>query len=431
MQVSVETTQGLERRMTVSVPAERIENEIQNRLKNLSRTVRLKGFRPGKVPFKVMENRYGPSVRNDVLNEITRATFYEAVTRQNLKLAGFPRFQPRVTEPGRDLEYEAIFEILEKVQLAPMSGVTIARPTAEIAEQDIDTMLQNLRRQRAEWIPLDRPSQSGDRVTVSGAIDGQPFLGEKEKEVVLGANIFKELEDLLVGVRRGDERQADLRFPDDYPAKVMAGKTARFELKVESVAEVRLPEIDEEFIRSFDVQDGSLETFRQELRRTMQDEMGDVIRAKVKQRALDALYSLNPIEAPRTQVEQQAGFMMEQAHQTLLAQGVAEADIKLDRESFETEARRRVGLSLLINEVVRNQRFSAEPELVRARVEALASSYENPNEAIQWYYADRNRLANVEQLVLEDHVVDWILGQAQVTDEKTTFEALLKERRAV
>lgn len=208
MQVSVETTQGLERRMTVSVPAERIENEIQNRLKNLSRTVRLKGFRPGKVPFKVMENRYGPSVRNDVLNEITRATFYEAVTRQNLKLAGFPRFQPRVTEPGRDLEYEAIFEILEKVQLAPMSGVTIARPTAEIAEQDIDTMLQNLRRQRAEWIPLDRPSQSGDRVTVSGAIDGQPFLGEKEKEVVLGANIFKELEDLLVGVRRGDERQA-------------------------------------------------------------------------------------------------------------------------------------------------------------------------------------------------------------------------------
>lgn len=431
MQVSVETTQGLERRMKVSVPAERIENEIQNRLKNLSRTVKLKGFRPGKVPFKVLESRYGPGVRSDVLNEVARSSFYEEVSRQNLKLAGFPRFQPRVIEPGRDFEYEAIFEILDKIQLAPWDGVTIARPGAQITEQDVDNMLQNLRRQRAEWIPVERTAQSGDRVTVSGTIDGQPFLGERVKEVVLGANIFKDLEDALAGVRRGDERKADLRFPDDYPARVMAGKTARFELKVEDVAEVRLPEITEDFIRAFDVQDGALETFRQELRRTMQDEMADVIRAKVKQRALDALYSLNPIEAPRSQVDQQAALMMEQARQTLLTQGVPEAEIKLDRESFENEARRRVGLGLLVNEVVRAQRFSAEPERVRARVEALAASYENPSEAIQWYYADRSRLANVEQLVLEDHVVDWILGQVRVTEEATTFDALLKERRAV
>jgi trigger factor len=431
MQVSLETTQGLERRMTVSIPSERIESEIQNRLKNLARTVRLKGFRPGKVPFKVMENRYGSSVRNDVLNEITRSSFYEAVSRQNLKLAGFPRFQPRVTEPGRDLEYEAIFEVLEKIQLAPLNGITIAKPVAEITAQDVDNMLENLRQQRAEWIPRDRPAQSGDRVTVSGTIDGQPFLGEREKEVVLGANVFKELEDSLAGLRSGDARTLDLRFPDDYPARVMAGKTAHFEIKVEKVAEIKLPEIDDAFIRSFDVHDGTLDTLKQELRRTMQEEMDEVIRAKVKHRAMEVLYNQNPIEGPRTQVEQQAAILMQEARQNLLNQGIPEAQINLDLPSFENEARRRVRVGTLINEIVREQRFSAESERVRARIESLASSYENPSEAIQWYYADRARLGTVEQMVLEDHVVDWILQQVQVTDETTTFEALLKERRTV
>ncbi|MBK8163441.1 MAG: trigger factor [Gammaproteobacteria bacterium] len=431
MQVSVETTQGLERRMTVSVPAERIESEIQNRLMNLSRTVKLKGFRPGKVPFKVMENRYGPSVRSDVLNDITRTTFYEAVNRQNLKLAGFPRFQQRVVEPGKDLEYEAVFEVMEKVQLAPLSGVSIARPTAEITEQDVDNMVQNLRRQRAEAVPVERPAQAGDRVTVSGNIDGEPFVGEREKQIVIGAYVFKDLEDAMIGVVRGDTRTLDLRFPDDYPARLMAGRTAHFELKVEAVSEFRLPEVNEEFMRSFDIQDGTLEPFRQELRRTMQDEMTDVIRSKIKARAMEALLNNNPIEAPRAQVDQQAEIMMEQARQTLLGQGVPDSEIKLNRPSFETEARRRVAIGLLISEIVRTQLFRAEPQQVRARVESLASSYENPNEAIQWYYADRNRIANVEQLVLEDQVVDWVMGQAQVTEEKTTFDALLKERRTL
>ncbi|MCC6301602.1 MAG: trigger factor [Gammaproteobacteria bacterium] len=431
MQVSVETTQGPERRMTVSVPAERIESEIQNRLMNLSRTVKLKGFRPGKVPFKVMENRYGPSVRSDVLNDITRTTFYEAISSQNLKLAGFPRFQQRVAEPGRDLEYEAVFEVLEKVMLAPLSGVDIARPVAEITEQDVDTMVGNLRRQRAEAVPVERAAREGDRVTVSGTIDGQPFLGEREKEIVIGAGVFPDLEQAMVGTARGDARVLDLRFPEDYPVRLMAGRTAHFELKVETVAEFRLPEVNEEFIRSFDIQDGTLESFRQELRRTMQDEMAEAISSKIKARALEALLSQNPIEAPRSQVEQQAELMMEQARQTLLGQGVPASEIKLNQPSFETEAKRRVQIGLLVSEIVREQRFRVGPEQVRARVESLASSYENPAEAIQWYYADRNRISSVEQLVLEDQVVDWIMGQARVTEEKTGFAALLRERRTL
>lgn len=431
MQVSVETTQGLERRMTVSVPAERIESEVLNRLKNLSRTVKLKGFRPGKVPFKVMENRYGPSVRSDVLNDITRSTFYEAVTRQNLKLAGFPRFQQRVAEPGHDLEYEAIFEVMEKVELAPLGSVSILRPVAEISEQDVDTMVENLRRQRAEAVPVERAAREGDRVTVSGTIDGQPFVGEAQKEIVVGAGVFPDLEKAMIGAGRGDTRTLDLRFPDDYPVRLMAGRTAHFELKVEVISEFKLPEVNEEFIRSFDIKDGALDSFRQELRRTMQDEMAEAIRSKIKARALEALLKNNPIEAPRAQLEQQAALMMEQARQNLLGQGVPESEIKLNQPSFETEARRRVQIGLLVSEIVREQRFRAAPEQVRARVESLASSYENPAEAIQWYYADHNRLSTVEQLVLEDQVVDWIMGQAQVTDEKTSFASLLRERRTL
>jgi trigger factor len=430
MQVSLETTQGLERRMTVSVPAERIENEVQNRLKNLAQTVRLKGFRPGKVPFKVMENRYGSSVRKDVVDDITRRTFYEAVSRENIQLAGLPRFQPRVVEPGKNLEYEAVFEIMANVKLASLGHVSIAKPVAEITEQDIDAMLNNLRRQRAEWIPVDRPAQAGDRLIVAGTIDGQPFLGEQEKPVILGSNVFKELEDALIGVKAGDERSLDLRFPKDYPAAVMADKQAHFDLKVHSVAESKLPDVDVDFIRSFDMKESTLETFRQELRKTMQDEMDDVIRGKIKQQVLDALYRENPLEAPVVQVEQQTEFLLAQAQQTLKNQGVPESEIKLDRASFEKEARRRVVLGLLVAEIVKQQRMSADPQRVRARVESLASSFENPSEAIQWYYADRNRLANVEQLVLEDLVVDWIMGQVQVKEERTSFEALLKERRA-
>ncbi|MCC6208826.1 MAG: trigger factor [Gammaproteobacteria bacterium] len=431
MQVSVETTQGLERRMTVSVPAERIESEVQNRLMNLSRTVRLKGFRPGKVPFKVMESRYGPSVRSDVLNEITRSTFYEAVSSRNLKLAGFPRFEQRVAESGRDLEYDAVFEVMEKVALAPLSGVKIMRAGAEITEQDVDTMVGNLRRQRAEAVPVERAARDGDRVTVSGSIDGQPFVGEAQKEIVIGAGVFPDLENAMIGINRGDARTMDLRFPDDYPIRLMAGRTAHFDLKVEAVSEFKLPEVNEEFIRSFDIKDGTLESFRQELRRTMQDEMAEAIRSKTKARAIEALLDNNPIEAPRAQVEQQVALMMDQARQTLLSQGVPESEIKLNQPSFEIEAKRRVQIGLLVSEIVREQRFKAGPEQVRARVESLASSYENPAEAVQWYYADRNRLSTVEQLVLEDQVVDWIMGQAQVTEEQTSFASLLRERRTL
>ncbi len=435
MQVSVETTQGLERRMTVSVPAERIDHEVANRLKNLTRTARIKGFRPGKVPLKVIESRYGPMVRQEVVNEVTRDTFFEAISRENLQLAGMPRFRPRVMEAGQDLEYEALFEVMARIEIAPLEDVEIVRPVAEITEQDIDNMLETLRNQRGEWRPVDRPAGEGDQVIADfvGTIDGEEFTGNRGERVpvLLGAKrLIPEVEQGFVGLSAGEERSVDVRFPDDYHVPEVAGKAASFALKVHSVSEPHLPEIDEAFIRSFDVPDGTIESMRAELRKTMSDEMGDAIREKLKRQALDALYNAHAgIEVPQAQIESQTSVLLGQARDMLLRQGTPEGDIRLDRAPFEQQARRRVVLGLLIREIVREHGLKAEPQQIRERVEFIASSYENTEEAIRWYYSDRDRIANIEQLVLEDQVVDWVVSRVRQRDEPTTFEALLRERR--
>ncbi len=435
MQVSVETTQGLERRMTVSVPSERIEGEVESRLRNLSRTAKIKGFRPGKVPLKVIESRYGPIVRQEVVNEVTRDTFFEAISQEKLQLAGMPRFKPRTMEPGRDFEYEALFEVLGQVELAPLDQVEIVRPVAEVTEEDIDNMLETLRSQRGEWREVDRPAGEGDQVVADfiGTIEGEEFPGNRGERVpiLLGAKrLIPEVEQGFVGVSAGEERHVAVRFPDDYHVPEVAGRNAEFSLKVHSVSEPHLPEIDESFIRSFDVPAGTIEAMRVELRKTMNDEMADAIREKLKRQALDALYRANgAIQLPQAQVDAQVESLMSQAHEMLRRQGTPEGDIHLDRAPFEEQARRRVALGMLIREVVREQGLMADPQQIRERVEFIASSYEDTEEAIRWYYADRERLANIEQLVLEDQVVDWIVSRVRLRDESTTFEALLKERR--
>lgn len=435
MQVSLETTQGLERRMTVSVPAERIDSEVESRLKNLSRTARIKGFRPGKIPLKVIESRYGPMVRQEVVNEVTRSSFFEAINQENLQLAGMPRFQPKVMEAGRDLEYEALFEVMADVELAPLGDVELVRPVAEITEQDIDNMLEKLRTQRGEWHDVERAAREQDQVVIDfvGTIDGEEFSGNRGEKVTVtpGAGRFiADFEQGVIGAAPGEERTVDVRFPDDYHVANVAGKQAQFRLTIHKVQELRLPEIDEAFIKSFDVPEGTMEAMRAELRKTMQDELSDAIRERMRKQALDTLYRENSgLVVPRSQVEGQIDALMSQARDMLLRQGMPETELRLERAAFEEQARRRVVLGMLVREVVSKQGFVARPEQVRARVEAIASGYENHEEAIRWYYSDRNRLANIEQLVLEDQVVDWITSQVRVREEGTTFEALLKERR--
>ncbi|HFD92229.1 MAG TPA: trigger factor [Gammaproteobacteria bacterium] len=433
MQVSVETTSGLERRMKVSIPAEEVEREVDRRLRSLTRTVKMKGFRPGKVPLSVISSQYGPQVRQEVLNELTQRSFREAVARENLQLASMPRIEPQRTEPGEDYEYSAIFEVVESFDIAPVKDIKITRPVAEITEEDVDAMVENLRRQRARWQAVEREAREGDRLLIDyrGTIDGEAFEGNEGKQVpiVLGSGQFiAGFEEQLKGARAGEDRVVEVTFPEDYHARDLAGRQARFDVHVHAVEESVLPEVDEEFVRSFDVPDGSVESLRAEVRRSMEDELAQVIRDRVREQVMDGLLAANPVQLPQAQVEEQINALMNQARENLQRQGVNVGDVELSREMFEEQARKRVALGMLTAEIVKQQNMVADPDKVRAKVESLAAAYEDPDEVMRWYYADRSRLNSVESLVLEDAVVDWVMEHAQVTDEPSSFEALMKGR---
>jgi len=432
MQVSVEATSGLERRMTVTIPAERIEKEVENRLKSLSRTVRLAGFRPGKVPVKVVATRYGTQVRNEVIGEMTQSSFQEAVNQENLRLAGMPQIEPRITDPGADMEYIATFEVIGEIELAPLADLEIEKPVATITDDDVTAMVEKLRQQRANWIAVERPAQEGDRLTIDfeGTIEGQPFEGNKGQQapILLGSNSFiPGFEDALVGSKPGDEVTIELVFPEDYRNTAVAGKPVHFVVKVHEVVEPELPEVDAEFMRSFEVNDGDMDSFRNEIRSSMQGELDQALKDMTKTKVLDLIYAENPIDVPAAMVESSLNDMMTQFQNNLAAQGKHFPD--MDRSVFEPAARRKATLSMLLSDIARKQAFVADATQVKAQVERLAESYDDPGEVVRWYYADRSRLANVEAMVVEDMVIDWILDNAKVTDNSLSFDEVMQSRQ--
>ncbi len=436
MQVSVETTEGLERRMTVTIPAEQIEKEVDNRLKSLTRTVRIKGFRPGKVPLSVVTKRYGPHVRQEVINEMTQATFRDAIQEQNIELASMPRIEARETEVrvGEDFQYTAIFEVIERFDIAPVQDIKITKPVAGITEQDIDNMMEKLRRQRATWRETDRPAQEGDQLTIDyrGTINGEDFEGNEGKEILveLGAGKFiPGFEEQLEGVKAGEERTIELTFPEHYHAKDLAGRQAVFEVKVHTVSEPVLPEIDEAFVRSYDVPDGKVESLREEIRRSMQDELDQAIRDNIKEQVMEALLAANPMELPKGRVEEQIDLLMSQMRETLQSSGAQMGDLNLERSMFEEQARKRVALGMLTSEIVKQQNMTPAPDRVRTKVETVAAGYDNPEGVVNWYYAEPERLSSIESLVLEDQVVDWVTENADVTEKPTTFDEMMARKR--
>lgn len=428
MQVSVEATNGLERRITVQVPAERIEKEVENRLKSLTRTARVSGFRPGKVPLKVVEQRYGVQVRQEVLGEVIHSSFYEAVAQEKLRPAGGPKIEAGTAEPGQGLEYSATFEVYPEVQLAGLEGVKVERPVAEVAEEDVDRVINTLQKQRVAWKSVDRPAQAEDRLVVDfeGTVDGAPFPGNTGKQVpvVLGSGAFiKGFEDQLIGIKAGEQRTLEVHFPEDYPAKEVAGRLVRFQVNVISVSEPQFPVVDEAFARSFGVKDGSVESLRKEVRQNMRRELDQTIRNKVKQQTMDALLEKNKVDLPHALVEQEIDQLMAQTREQVDPSG--RQALSLPRSMFEEQARRRVALGLIIGEVVKANGIKLDSERVRSMVQSIASTYENPEEVVDWYYANRKMLAGVEALVLEEQVVDQILQQIEVVDAPTTFDALM------
>jgi len=426
MQVSVEAIGTLERRMEVQVPAERIEKAVDERLQKLSRTVRLKGFRPGKVPVKVVRQQFGEQIRQEVLGDVVQKTFAEAIVQQKLVPAGGPKIEPLSADQSGDLKYRAIFEIVPEIELKGVEGMEISRPTAEVTEADIDAMIETLRQQRATYAEVDREARDTDRVTVdfAGTIDGVAFDGGSgtDAPIVLGeGRMLADFEEGLKGVRAGEQKTIELTFPENYPAST-AGKRAQFAVTVKSVEERVLPELDEEFCKSFGIEEGGVPRLREEVKDNMERELAEAIRGRLKKQVMDGLLAANPIDLPKTLVDTQVREMQIDAARRM---GAREASQIPPAENFEEAARRRVALTLLVQEVIRVAELKVDQTRVYERFEELAMQFPDPEKAVQTYRTNPQLQRQMEAAVLEDQVVDWVLERARITDTPSSFKELM------
>lgn len=427
MQVSVESTGALERRIEVQVPAARVEQAVEDRLKSMSRTVRLKGFRPGKVPVNVVRQQFGDQVRQEVLGDVVQSTFAEAVTKENLSPTGGPRIEPINTEKGSDLKYRAVFEIFPQIKLAGVEGMAIERTTAEVTSADVDTMIENLRKQRPTFNAVERPAHDTDRVTIDfeGTVDGVAFEGGKGEGVpiMLGeGRMLADFEAGLQGVKTGDTKTIELTFPANYGAPALAGKLAKFAVKVNGVEEQVLPELNDEFCKSYGVEEGGVQRLRQEVEDNMRRELADAVQGRLKKQVMDALLAANPVELPKSLVDAQVRELQLDAGRRM---GAKDASQLPPLESFVEPAKRRVALSLLINEVIKSADIKVDPARVQVRFEELAQQFPDAAQAVQTYRSNPQIRRQMEAAVLEDQVVEWVAERAKLTDKPSSFKEIM------
>ena len=431
MQSNVENLGALERRLSVSVPHETIETEMENRLKRLARTAKIPGFRPGKVPLRIVQQQYGPQVRQEVLGDVLQKSFSEAMREQKLRLAGPPRFEPKAAaESASEFEFSATFEIYPDVVLGDLSAVSIEQPMVKVIPADVDKTLEVVRKQRVQYQPAERPAAAGDRVSIDyrGVIDGVEFAGGKAEgfTLVLGeGRLLKDFEEPLIGMSAGQSKTFEVTFPADYHGKDVAGKIATFEVKLNAVEAPELPEVNAEFARSLGVADGDTEKMRGEIQANLEREVTKRTKARIKAQVMQALLDTTKIEAPKVLVEQELERLMQDARSDLEARGMKAADITLPQDLFQEQAQRRVNLGLILAELVKVHNLQANPEQVRGVVEDLAQSYENPGEVVKWHYSSPDRLNEIESAVLEDNVVAWVLEKVTAVDKAVTFDELM------
>jgi trigger factor len=426
MQVSVESTGTLERRMEVQVPAVEIDKAVDERLQRLSRTVRLKGFRPGKVPVKVVRQQFGPQVRQEVLGDVMQSSFAQAVEQEKLTPAGGPRIEPINVGEG-DLKYRAVFEIVPQIQLKGLDTMPVERPVADVATADVDAMIQNLREQKPTFAAVDREAWDTDRVTVdfAGTIDGQPFEGGSGEniQIVLGAGrMLADFEAGLLGAKAGEQKTIKLTFPQNYGVQALAGKNAEFAVTVKSVEERHLPELDDEFCKTYGVEQGGIEQLRREVEENMRRELTDAIRARLKKQVLDGLAAANPIELPKSMVDAQVRDMQIETARRMNARDASQIP---PPDAFQEPARRRVQLSLLVGEVIKSANIQVNQSQVQARFQELAQQYPDALQAVEQYRTNPQMRRQMEAAVLEDQVVDYLLERARVTDKPSSFKELM------
>lgn len=429
MQVSVESSEGLERRMTVELPAEKVNAAVEKRLKEIARTVRLDGFRPGKVPLSVVRKRFSNDAKQEVFGDLVQSSYFEALMQEKLNPAGEPSIEP--VEKGTDegMAYVAVFEVMPEVKLNPLADVTVKRPLVEVTDEDLAEMVEKLRKQRITWNEVDREAQEGDQITINfkGYMDGEAFEGGSADGIPLelGAKgMIEGFEEGLVGAKAGESRTLELNFPENYHAEKLAGKPATFEVEVTKVSEAVLPEVNEEFIRAFGVTEEGVDGFYKEIRANMTRELEDKVRGLVKEQAMDALLQVNELEVPKALVQREAQVLLQQTKANL-AQGGQGGNINLPVELFEDQARKRVTLGLIIAEVLSSNNIELDEDRVRQKIEQFAQSYEDPQQVIDYYYSNKEQLSGIQNLVLEDQVVDWVLDQVKVEDTAKGFDEVM------
>ncbi|HEY9447873.1 MAG TPA: trigger factor [Burkholderiales bacterium] len=435
MQANLETLSQLERRLSIAVPMSEIDGEVETRLKKLSRTVKMHGFRPGKVPLKVVAQQYGPQVRQEVLGDTLEKTFGDAVKEQNLRVAGYPRFEAKPAGDGaQQFEYSATFEVYPEVTLGDIASTKVERPALTVTDAEVDKTIEVMRKQRVTYDVVQRAAQEGDRVTMDyrGTIDGTEFSGgaAQNQQVVLGeGRLLPDFEKQLPGMQAGDSKKFELRFPDDYHGKEVAGKTAEFDVKVSEVAAPRLPEVDAEFAKGLGVADGNLDKLREEVRGNLEREVKSRLKARVKDQVMQVLIDTTRIEVPKSLVSMEVERLQQSTRQDLAARGVKVThDTPLPTDLFEAQAQRRVTLGLILAELVKAHQLQVKPEQVKSAVEEQAQSYERPEEVVRWFYQSPERLRDVESVVLEENVVNWVLATAKVEDKPVAFDELMGNR---
>jgi trigger factor len=425
MEVSLENTGGLGRRLKVQVPAARVDDEVTSRLQSMTRTVRLDGFRPGKVPMRVVQQKFGHQVRAEVLQQVLNSTLQEALAQESIRPAGEPRIEPIDSQPGEPFEYVATFEVFPELTGPINYGFKVDRPVVDIKESDITEMLENLRKQRATWTAVERAAQPGDQVTIDfeGSIDGEPFAGNKAENMplVLGSNsMIPGFEEQLNGVSAGDEKSIELTFPEDYPATGIAGKTAIFKVRIHQVSAMELPELNDDFARAFGISEGGMDALISEITGNMQRELKGLIASSLKSQVFAGLLENNPVEVPQQLIETES---LELRGRKGSAAG--------DAAALQAEAERRVKLGVIVSEIVKQNQIQLDPERVREVVANIAASYEKPEEVVQWYYGNQEMLSGVQSAVIEDQAVEWIIehGGVDVSDNEMSFSDLVEKAK--
>lgn len=430
MQVSVETTQGLGRRLSITVPADTIKQAVKKELINAAKSVRIDGFRKGKVPMNIVEQRYGASVRQDVLGEAMQRSFVDAIIKEKINPAGAPNYVPGEYKEGEDFTFAVEFEVYPEVELKGLENIEVEKPVVEVNDEDVDAMLDTLRKQQATWKETDRAAEAEDRVTVdfTGSIDGEEFEGGKASDFVLAMGdgcMIPGFEEGLVGHKAGEEFSIDVNFPEDYHAENLKGKAAKFAIVLKKVEERELPELTEEFIKRFGVADGSVAGLRTEVRKNMERELKGAVRNRIKSQAIDGLVSANEIDVPAALIDGEIDVLRRQAAQRF--GGNEKQALELPRELFEEQAKRRVVVGLLLGEVISTNDLKADEDRVKTLIEEMASAYEDPSEVIEFYSKNKELMNNMRNVALEEQAVEALLAKAKVTEKATTFSELMNQ----